>query len=414
MVTLFIGIYACVPAIEHHFLRTDEVQFVPATYEGTQRGNRNPCFQPINYAPDTSVLEHFPMKYVKVNFHFMNSKAGIHNYQGKEAIQFAKGLLNTANKDLATNYKMFLPEGNDTPVLPTQYRYKLVNKPDKPEEKAIYFHYDDEHCFYIHKGKNRNLMDRSVLNKYGVQKDTVLNIFVLPHHPDSVKSKTYNTAGVGVALGTYFKLAGPFETKKPYWEFKGLLNHEVGHIFTLAHTWRTNDGCDDTPKNPNCFNRNAGKHCDESTTSNNMMDYNAWQHAITPCQIGKMQLSMLKEKSRQRKMLEPTWCKLHEDRHIYIREVMDWNCMKDLEGHLTIEKGASLTMRCRVSLPKNAKITVKAGGKLILDNCRLHNSCGDQWEGIQVETVGNQKGEVIFMGSVKLENVKNELAPLRD
>lgn len=403
--------YTCLPmstSVQKRFISTADVQFVPSAFNAT--GNRNPCFQSANYAPDTNYLDHYSTKLLRVNVHFMNSTSRKHNYEGEEAIKFAQGLINTANGDLRKNYKMFLPPGNDTPVLPILYQYKLMNKPTAPKEKAIYFHYDDECAFYVHKGKNRNIYDKTVLNKYGVQKDSVLNIFIMPHHPDSVKSKTYNAAGVGVAPGNYFKLAGPFETKKKYWEFKGVFNHEVGHVLTLSHAWRGSDGCEDTPPNPNCFNRNSKSQCD-SLTSNNVMDYNAWQHAYTPCQIGRIHYSIAKEKSRQRKLFLPRWCDINPAKNIVIRDRVDWNCMKDLEGNLRIEAGGVLTMRCRTSLPKDAKITVAAGGKLILDNARLHNACGDEWEGIELEQSGKEQGEVIFMGTAKLENVRHEIVP---
>lgn len=399
--------YACLPtttSIQKRFITNEDIQFIPTEFNAI--GDRNPCLQASNYAPDTNYLDHYSVKLLRVNVHFMNGTSGKYNYEGEEAIKFANGLINTANGDLKKNYKMLLPQGNDTPVLPILYQYKLVNKPSAPNEKAIYFHYDDECAFYIHKGKNRNIYDKTVLNRYGVEKDSVLNIFIMPHHPDSVKSKTYNTAGVGVAPGNYFKLAGPFETKKKYWEFKGVFNHEVGHVLTLAHSWRGNDGCDDTPTHPNCFHYTTAPKCD-SLTSNNVMDYNAWQHAYTPCQIGRIHLSIAKENSRQRKLFWPRWCEINPNKNIVIQDKVDWNCMKDLEGHLRIESGGVLTMRCRTSLPKGAKITIAAGGKLILDNARLHNACGDEWEGIELEKSGKTTGEVVFIGKAKLENVRN-------
>lgn len=400
-------LYTCTPTLTTHFISSEDILAIPTSYEVDSRGRRGPCQEATNYAPDAEHPEHTPVKYIRVNFHFINSADSSTNFVGKEAEKFANGILLAANGALKQNQKMYLPNGNDTPVLPLRYKYKWV-KDSSTNKKAIYFHYDDEVCKYVHRGKNRNYGDRTVIRKYGVKTDSILNVFMMSHHPDSVASKTYDPNGVGVAVGTSMKIAGPFYSGKKDWTFKGTFNHEVGHIFTLNHSWGYNDGCDDTPKNPNCFNRNAKPGCD-SLTSNNVMDYNAWQAAFTPCQIGRIHKSMAKEKSRQRKLLEPTWCTLDERKNITIQDSIDWNCMKDLEGHLTIAKGGILTMRCRTSLPKGAKITVQAGGKLILENTRLHNACGDEWLGIEVETFGKEKGEVVFMGEVKLENVVHEL-----
>jgi hypothetical protein len=181
------------------------------------------------------------------------------------------------------------------------------------------------------------------------------------------------------------------------------LVHEFGHILGLSHTWRYSDGCDDTPLNPNCWSPSL-PGCD-STTSNNIMDYNAFQNAWTPCQIGKSHLNISNEKHRLRNLVDPRWCVLKEGAHIFIRDSVHWQGMKDLEGSLTVEPGGLLQISCRVSLPGGAKITVKPGGRLLLDNCRLHNACGDLWQGIEVQALGDSKGEVIFLGTPVLEDV---------
>lgn len=76
------------------------------------------------------------------------------------------------------------------------------------------------------------------------------------------------------------------------------MNHEIGHIFSLIHTWNSIDGCDDTPRGPvingvesQCFNWSSDPNnaCNNwSNVSNNVMDYNNWQSSYTPCQIGRI------------------------------------------------------------------------------------------------------------------------------
>ena len=416
VLSLMLGFFltACTPKLESYFLTQADVQnqaATPQTQQPTKRFARSSCYDPLAYAPDPEHPEHTPIKYVRVNFHWVNNEARTLNHDGQKAIDFTYDLLRVINDDLANNKKMFLPPGNDTPVLPTRYRFVLTPRSGDPSDTGIYFHYDnDDSIYHIHKGRNANLQKRDVFKRYGVQMDTVLNIFILPHHPDSVASNTYNAYSVGVALGNGVKAAGMFENAGVPENYKGVFNHEIGHIFGLSHTWAYNDGCDDTPMHKNnCWVQTAEPPCD-TMASNNLMDYNAYQHAWTPCQIGKIHYRMAQEHAPQRKFLQPNWCSLRDDAHIFIRDTVVWRGAKDLEGHLTIEPGGELTINCRVSLPANAKITVKPGGILRLrQDARLHNACDDRWQGIEIQEQGKQRGEVVFIGEPKIEDVVHAL-----
>lgn len=362
-----------------------------------------PCNDYLAYAPDTLHLDHTPMKYIRVNVHFMNSSDSTRNFNFPDGVKQAHALINSANHDIATNDKLFLPVGNDIPALPPQYRLKITPRPGDPNDTGVYFHYDDELYYYVMKGKNDNRGKRKVIDTYGVQLDTVLNIFLLPHHPDSVASKTYKPHFGGIALRNAVKVTGWYENGVREWSIRYVLNHEIGHIYTLMHTWAYNDGCDDTPHHPKCWNFTDEPPCD-SLVSNNVMDYNAWQSAWSPCQIGKLHYAMSQETQNCRRFLEPNWCELHDDRHIFITDSIHWKGAKDLEGHLTIRSGGLLQISCRVSLPRDAKITVEPGGTLILDGCRLHNACGDTWQGIEIRQRGRKKGLIRVLQPPVIEN----------
>ncbi len=413
-VVLLLSCWACTPRTESRLLSAEEMGLVPSSFDNqntSRRYQREPCYLPINYAPDTNYLDHSPMKYVRINMHMMNCVDGSQNIPEEEAREYIKGLVHASNYALENNRQMWLPHGNDTPVLPINYRYVLTGRPDDPNDDGIYFHYDDSLYYYVHVGrKHSNLFSREVIDKYGVQLDTVLNVFLMPHQPDSVASSSYGAGDVGVALRNAVKVAGQWkeafaQKKDSYWRFRGVFNHEVGHIMSLSHTWAYNDGCDDTPRHPqSCWSRSAGPGCD-TLTSNNVMDYSNLQMAYTPCQIGKVHMRLSDSRRQQRKFLIPNWCYLNEEADITIRDTIEWPCMKDLEGNLTIASGGQLTIRCRVSIPPGASITVESGGTLILDGGRLHQACDQRWQGIKVEKQNEVEGEVQMLRGATIEDV---------
>ncbi len=380
----------------------------------------------IDYAPDLAHLDHTPMRWIRVNFHFINKTKEKVNFEEEEGLEFSKLLIQTANERLMTNAKMHLPKGNDTPVLPAQYQYVLTGVEGDATDDGVYFHQDDVLFESNKKGGTRSLFSHAQYKKYGVRQNEVLNIFFVEHHPDSIKSPTYKASRDGVGYPHWVKIVGTYQSyaenpKKGMASavggIVGVFNHEVGHSMSLRHTWRANDGCEDTPKHSNCWNIDKkNPKCDEwSELSNNLMDTNAWRAAMTPCQIGRVHYKMAKENTTQRKKMKPTWCTYNPEKTIHIQsgEHIVWKSTKDLEGDIVIKKDASLTLQCMVSLPAKAKITVVIGGKLLLDGATLTNRCGQKWEGIEVERLGKTVGTVEIISSSTIENVEHPIEGLQ-
>ena len=389
-----LAVSSCTPQISNFLAsETDIIRLPePAT------PYKSPCNVALNYFPDSNYLDHTPIKYVKVNLHYMSPKEIPDGFSEEKARKWIRSMYFGAQEALMNNVPSRLPENNDIAILPIPHRYVLTGRPNDPDDDGIYFHYDTECCYSVKKGKNSTLYSRHMFDRFGVQKDTVLNIFLSPHHPDSVKSKKYGASLGGVALKNFIKMMwnfGDFSLKP--WEAAGTINHEVGHIYGLVHAWAYNDGCEDTPKHS------------IKIKSNNVMDYNSSMRAWTPCQIGKTQLRMASTRSLSRNFLVDNWCRLRDEKSITITDSVEWKCKKDLEGNLTIKRGGTLKIWCRVSMPPNSKILIEPGGKLIIDHrARLHQACGETWQGIEIMKLGKEKGEVEVIGKGKIEDTIND------
>lgn len=357
------------------------------------------------YVPDTSRPSHTSVRTLRINFHVVNSLDSSHNFRPDSGRIFLRRLLEYANKQLDTNINNWRsPE--KTPVLPKGYRYQLC---PQPGDDGIYFHYDDSLYYFVSQGKNQNNYNRRVIDKYGIGLDSIINVFMLVHPDDSIRSSTYRSTSQGIALGAGVKLAGVYEKREPPENFPGLLNHEVGHILGLSHAW-TEDGCPDTDNHPNkCWCWGPDPPCRDQA-SNNTMDYNAYQVALTPCQLGRIHATLSNERHYARRCLIPTWCSPRPGADVVIRDSVAWNGARDLEGNLTVAPGGRLYLSCRLSLPEGCRIVVQPGGKLYLDSARLHNACGRTWNGVFVEKMGKSSGEVIEIKPAVWEN----LLPLKN
>jgi len=382
--------------------------------------DKSPCGSFLNYMPDINNLHWYAPQHIKVNFHFMDHPENNINFGESEGRQYIIDLIYHANRHFNNNKKMRLPVGNNTPVLPIYLQYVLTPDPSIPNDDGIYFHKDSVLWYLNKKDKGlHGLYSNAAYDKYGVQKEKVLNVFMFEHHPDSIASSTYKQASNGIGKPYYAKMSNGYynylktkagKASKGSWHAAPLLNHEIGHTFGLLHSWTKNDGCDDPPPNPHCWDDNGAPPCNKGTIiSNNLMDYNNSCNALTPCQIAKMHYKLSRVNSSQRKLVRPDWCTYRPAKTIVIEsgEHVEWKSAMFVYGDIIIKDGGKLTLHCFTTMAKGSNIKIESEGALILNNGKLYNACNEQWNGIElIKTKGNKKGEVILTGKAAIENTK--------
>lgn len=262
--------------------------------------SEDPCFD------IGTVLNNCTPVHIRVNFHFFTQTNCLGNVQVADssqmaAYQIAEDMVDHANDALANNPVQWQSPGA-----------ALVCNPIRYMLSGVYIH-----CLSNAVGGGNT----STLHaQWGEFKSTEINIYIA----------NYPGAGTGFAGSTYISID---------WLNTGNLNHELGHVFGLSHTFDASETCTDTPRviynwDKNCngildpgeqylqcwnhieadqlpgtpgftdYNNNGAHDCNESPpcsnspccswayVDNNVMSYNAYQASYTKCQLTQM-LSVL-------------------------------------------------------------------------------------------------------------------------
>ena len=123
------------------------------------------------YIPDV----HTPIKYIKLNFHFMMKSDSTLNFRPFDdglgncsftAYDYSNEIIHLMNVRLSANEPMHLPQNNNTEVLSRQYRVIL---------KGVYFHYDDN--AYTYANSSPGWLDDFEIQTYSVNAESEVNVF---------------------------------------------------------------------------------------------------------------------------------------------------------------------------------------------------------------------------------------------
>ena len=231
-------------------------------------------------------------KEIRLIFHFLLKDDGTGNFNevndgltpandfnGYEYVEY---IVDNMNNQISNTCEMRLqPNGIIPEVNDPEYRFKIAG------------------TFFWRSTTNYNAGLSTLRSNYGKNLDKCINIFLI-HDLASGGGYVDSYGSNSVYSGIHYQYYMTSITNNNMWYntfTQKVVNHEIGHALNLRHTIMTGSGtcsstiddyCNDTPTIPDMLNIGEPNPCcwNDVHCSNNMMDYNADQCAITPDQLG--------------------------------------------------------------------------------------------------------------------------------
>jgi len=346
------------------------------------------------WIPDLNNLHYTPIKTIRVNVHFMQKEtplpAGNFDIDNETEMEWIENLFENVNNYFSNICSPSDPLecvcASSCNITDTRIRFQIVN-------------------FYEHQSNVNYLASGSTLfNTYAINTDTELNIFFKGTDDGTINGATNILPSFNLSLSTYITMDDVYYgfLNNPYALYSGSSNlaHEFGHAFGLLHTYEPTccpetcdianiDYLDDVFGSavigcPNICWLDYGWGCDVNsslnTCTNNMMGGTAESCYFSPEQIGRMQRSLHLYHTRKYVIDCPSTT---QEFIVSSNEIWDFN-MRLYHAIIRVSPGTSLTIKCKLILPTDARIIIEKGAKLIVDGGTITKSCDGLWQGIEV------------------------------
>jgi hypothetical protein len=380
-------------------------------------------------------------KYKKIETYIPDSNTPIKHINIAVNIFTGTGTMqNTASTIAAVNQMVAWLNGFYTNLDSASYHIPGV---PTPTDTKIRFDLDDRIFFYEGTSLHHNT-DIATLQNYEASIDSnrlnYLNIYITigggsPYSIAPYPKLILGSAGAPTTSSLYDDQGIYISSTNASYVNAQTLAHELGHYLDLFHTYEPScchETCDasDPEYLYDLFGNSPPTNCWEIggfgctitpgqnfCTNDIMGGNNMLYYYFSPMQIGKMHRALSIKSSRRYVKESP-----YNSVPLNITTNETWDFDIRWYSDIVVKSGATLTIKCKVLMADQAKISVERGGTLIIDGGTI-TSAYRMWRGIEVwgditksqlPTGGTQhQGKVILKNSALIENAHEGITTIK-